>query len=83
MESYGAHYRGYEIEAELDGRWLVRVQPTRPDLPILAFSTFRVPHAATLTEALDDARARIDAVLTVGELNRERRRSGRDPDHAT
>jgi hypothetical protein len=74
MEHYAAHHRGYRIEAELDERWLVRVQPTRPDLPILAFSTFRVPHAVTLSEVLDDARARIDAVLTIGEMNRTERR---------
>ena len=83
MEDYTAHYRGYKIEAELDDRWLVRVEPTRPDLPILAFSTFRVPLAATLAEALDDARARIDGVLTVGGITQRKRRSNKGDDHAS
>ena len=81
MQQYAGHYRGYKIEAELDTRWLVRVHPMRPDLPILSFATFRVPSDASLLEVIDNAHARIDAILAVGEIARERQRSS-DGDHA-
>jgi hypothetical protein len=71
MEQYTGHYRGYKIEAELDQRWLVRIQPMRPDLPILSFATFRLPREASLLQVIDNARSRVDAVLTIGESPRE------------
>jgi hypothetical protein len=83
MEQYAGHYRGYKIEAELDERWLVRVQPMRPDLPILSFATFRLPREATLFEVIDNARARVDAVLTIGESARESQRATERGDRAT
>lgn len=82
MEHYAGHYRGYKIEAELDMRWLVRVTPMRADLPILSFATFRLPHDATLFEVIDNARSRVDAVLSIGEIARESQRSREDGDRA-
>jgi hypothetical protein len=67
MERYQGHYRGYLIEAEFDKRWLVRVKPTSPHLPILSFATFHSPPDANLLNAIEDARARVDAVLSLGE----------------
>jgi hypothetical protein len=42
--------------------WSVEVRPVTPDLPILRRAVFRVIHPAW-TEALIEARARIDAML--------------------
>jgi hypothetical protein len=81
MEHYAGHYRGYKIDAQLDTRWIVRVEPTRPDLPILSFATFRLPSDASLFEVIDNARARIDAILTIDEIGRENQRN-EDEDHA-
>jgi hypothetical protein len=61
---------------ELDERWLIHIQPTRPDLPILSFSTFRLPPSARLEQVLNEARCRIDAVLTLGEIRHERTTPG-------
>jgi len=57
------HYRGYNILGNTHGRgWSVEVHPGTPDLPILRQAVFRVIHPAW-TEALIEARARIDAIL--------------------
>jgi hypothetical protein len=57
------HYRGYNIDGNTHGRgWSVEVHPGTPDLPILRQAVFRVIHPAW-TEALIEARARIDAIL--------------------
>jgi hypothetical protein len=64
MESH--HYRGYQIEPRREwSSWCVRVQPKRPDLPILPQSILR-----TLTPRKDDAVAKakktIDRILDSG-----------------
>ena len=57
------HYRGYSIDGKTQSRgWSVEVHPDTPDLPILRGAAFRVIHPAW-TEALVEARARIDAML--------------------
>ena len=59
MSQRAEHYRGYNIDGNTQGRdWSVEVHPVTPDLPILR----RVIHPAW-TEALIEARARIDALL--------------------
>jgi hypothetical protein len=57
-------YRGYDIVPRRQwSQWCVSVYPTRADLPILSRSTLR-----SLTprkeEALDEARKRIDHILS-------------------
>ena len=58
------------------------LEPTRPDLPILSFAIFSLPSDVSLFEVIDNARARIDAILTIGEIERENQR-GEDGDHAS
>jgi hypothetical protein len=56
-----ALYRGYSIEGERRGRiWRVRVRPLRPDLPILGRHSLLKP---SWTEAVTEARARVDHIL--------------------
>ena len=63
MTQRAEHYRGYDIDGNVQGRgWSVEVHPNTPDLPILRRAVFRVMHPAW-TEALVQARARIDAML--------------------
>jgi hypothetical protein len=63
MSQRAEHYRGYNILGNTQGRgWSVEVHPDTPDLPILRRAGFRVIHPAW-TEALVEARARIDAML--------------------
>ena len=58
-----ALYRGYAIEGERRGRiWRVRVRPLRPELPILGRHSLLKP---SWTEAVTEARARIDHILFV------------------
>ena len=82
MERQEAVYRGYRIDGAFDERsWLVRVQPFRPDLPILKFATFRV--VGSWDEACSEARHRISGVLTVGGITRDRQsNSPEGDDHA-
>jgi hypothetical protein len=63
MSQRAENYRGYNIDGNTQGRgWSVEVHPVTPDLPILRRGVFRVIHPAW-TEALIEARARIDAIL--------------------
>ena len=63
MSQRAEHYRGYDIAGNTQGRgWSVEVHPVAPDLPILRRAVFLVIHPAW-TEALIEARARIDALL--------------------
>jgi hypothetical protein len=63
MSLRSENYRGYNIDGKAQGRgWSVNVHPNTPDLPILRRAAFRVFHPAW-TEALVEARARIDAML--------------------
>ena len=63
MSQRAEHYRGYIIDGKTQGRgWSVEVHPNTPDLPILRRAIFRVIHPAW-TEALGEARSRIDAML--------------------
>ena len=63
MSRRAEHYRGYNIDGNMQARrWSVEVHPNTPDLPILRRAVFRVIHPAW-TEALVQARARIDARL--------------------
>ena len=56
-------YRGYNIDGNAQGRgWSVEIHPNTPDLPILRSAVFRMIHPAW-TEALNEAHARIDAML--------------------
>jgi hypothetical protein len=56
-----ALYREYAIEGERRGRiWRVRVRPMRPDLPNLGCHSLLKP---SWTEAVSEARARIDHIL--------------------
>ena len=56
MSQRAEHNRGYIIDGT------VEVHPNGPDLPILRRAAFRVIHPAW-TEALVEARSRIDAML--------------------
>ena len=48
---------------DLNGRgWCIETHPTRPDLPILRRASFRVVDPSW-TQAVGEARARIDAVV--------------------
>lgn len=64
----GSHqYRGYKIEPRREwSSWCVRVQPMRPDLPILPHSTLR-----SLTSRKDDAvtkaKKTIDRILSTDD----------------
>src|SRR4051795_7637480 len=63
MEREVAHYRGYTIEGENDDQsWLLRVQPAKPNLPILGLSSFRVVEP-NWDRALGEAHTHIDAML--------------------
>ena len=63
MKREVAHYRGYRIEGESDGQsWLLRVRPTKPNLPVLWLSSFRVVEP-TWDRALSEAHEHIDAML--------------------
>ena len=63
MSQRAERYRGYNIDGNAQERgWSVEVHPNTPDLPILRRAIFRVIHPAW-TEALVEARARIDAML--------------------
>jgi hypothetical protein len=56
-------YRGYAIGVERKGRtWLVSVSPTRADLPILHSYSFE-PVVRSETEAVAEAKSRVDRVL--------------------
>jgi hypothetical protein len=62
-----SRYRGYDILPRCQwSQWCVSIYPTRSDLPILSLSTL-----TSLTprkkDALEDARKRIDRVLTHAE----------------
>jgi hypothetical protein len=46
-----------------------------PHLPILSFATFHLPPDAKLLDAIENARARVDAVLSIGEVLRESQHS--------
>ena len=54
MEQYVGYHKGFKIQTQLDKLWLVRVQPMRPDLPVLRFATFRLPSNAPLFEGIDN-----------------------------
>ena len=63
MPKREARYRGYMITGDVNGRgWCIETHPTRPDLPILRRASFRVVDPSW-TQAVGEARARIDAVV--------------------
>ena len=78
-----ALYRGYRIEGAKDGEgMLLRVNPTRPDLPRLAYSRFRTLPRGTWSGAVDVVCGYIDqafddlpAIGTKRTLRPPRRRS--------
>jgi hypothetical protein len=49
----------------------------------LSFATFRLPREATLFEVIDNARARVDAVLTIGEIAHASPRATEGSDRAS
>ena len=58
-----AHYRGYHIEGVKQGEGLLlRVTPTRPDLPVLKYSRFRTLRA-TWVQAVGVVAKYIDEAL--------------------
>jgi hypothetical protein len=58
-------YRGYDMEVSKDPvGWRLGVYPSRPDLPILAKSSFTVPFPRK-DDALSAARKRIDLLLSI------------------
>ena len=60
-----AHYRGYRIEGVKQGEGLLlRVSPTRPDLPVLKYSQFRTLRS-TWVKALGVVAGYIDEALIV------------------
>jgi hypothetical protein len=62
-ERWRAQYRGYKIEGEPLGlTWHVSVSPTTPDLPILGHHSF-LALTWVWTEAIAEARRRIDRLL--------------------
>jgi len=61
-DAHAENYYGYRIRAELRGTdWLVNVEPTQPDLPILSQRLFLVRNTSR-SEAVNEARRRIDRV---------------------
>jgi hypothetical protein len=62
MKKLAAYYRGYRIEGEKERQgWLLRVNPTKSELPILRSADFRLTEK-TWPQALSEAVARIDAL---------------------
>jgi len=61
-DAHAENYYGYRIRAELRGTdWLVKVEPTHPDLPILSHRSFLVRNTSW-SEAVNEARRRIDRI---------------------
>jgi hypothetical protein len=64
MQSERSRYRGYEIRLRREwSNWCASINPTRPDLPILAQSALRTL-SLRQEEALAAAKRSIDEVLT-------------------
>jgi hypothetical protein len=58
-------YRGYTIGlAKHHSGWQISINPTRPELPILAYGTVTVPNPRK-EEALAAAKRRIDLLLSI------------------
>jgi hypothetical protein len=58
-------YRGYTLGlAKHHSGWQISINPTRPELPILAYGTLTVPNPRK-EEALAAAKLRIDLLLSI------------------
>jgi hypothetical protein len=61
-----SNYRGYQIQVACDGTALiVTVHPLKPDLPISGQFSFR-PLSASRRAAVDEAKHRVDLLLSGG-----------------
>jgi len=64
MMCHQSTYRGYIIGVECQGRiWFTTASPKTPDLPIMDCFTSKAT-AKSETEALAEAKSRVDRVLT-------------------
>ncbi len=72
MHRHVTNYRGYQIEAEFDQRWLVRFFATSVAVPTLAYPSFFQLKRAELFEVLERARTRIDHALPAKDASTQR-----------